>query len=66
MEIIIGENKISAKQSSKGFWYVDEMSFYCNSIIDGLELLDRAIQKVNKILKKYNNGIEEKKNKKVD
>ena len=61
MDINIGENKISCKQSSKGYWYVDELSIYCNSIIDGLELMDRSIEKANKVLKKYNKNGEKKK-----
>ena len=52
--ISFGENKASVKQSSSGFWYTNELTICCTSIMDGLVLLDRAVFELNKILNKYN------------
>jgi len=54
MIINIGENKASVKQTSSGFWYVNELSVSGNSISDSIVLLDAAMYKITEILKKYN------------
>ena len=50
----IGSNRISFKQNSSGFWYVNELTINCVSIIDGIELSKVAIDKVLSILKEKN------------
>lgn len=52
----IGSNRISFKQNSSGFWYTNELTINCISIMDGIELGENAIKKINKILEKVNNG----------
>lgn len=54
IEIDLGENKVSCKQSSSGFWYCADITINCTSVIDGVELMDRAISSMKKILEKYN------------
>ena len=56
MIINIGENKVSCKQTSNGFWYVNDISISGISVIDNIELMDRSIEKIAGVLKKYNNG----------
>ena len=50
----IGCNRISLKQNSSGFWYTNEITINCISIIDGIELSKTAINKVIKILNEVN------------
>ena len=50
----IGSNRISFKQNSSGFWYINELTINCVSIIDGIELSKVAIDKVLFILKEKN------------
>ena len=50
----LGSNKVSFKQNSSGFWYVNELSINCISIIDGIELMGKAIEKATSILKNKN------------
>ena len=50
----IGSNRISFKQNSSGFWYVNELTINCVSIIDGIELSNVAIDKVTLILEEKN------------
>ena len=50
----LGSNKVSFKQNSSGFWYVNELSINCISIIDGIELMGKAIDKASNILKVKN------------
>ena len=50
----IGSNKVSFKQNSSGFWYVNELTINCVSIIDGIELSKAAIDKVIIILEEKN------------
>ena len=50
----LGSNKVSFKQNSSGFWYVNELSINCISIIDGIELMGKAIDKASTILKVKN------------
>ena len=54
VEIDLGENKVSVKQSASGFWYCADMTVNCTSIMDGVALMDKAILEMNKILEKYN------------
>jgi len=54
MFLNLGENKVSVKQTSSGYWYVNELAVSCLSVIDGLVLVDRAIAETEKILEKYN------------
>jgi len=56
MIINIGENKVSCKQTSNGYWYVNDISISGISVMDNIELMDRAIEKITVVLKKYNNG----------
>ena len=51
----IGSNKVSFKQNSSGFWYINELTINCVSIIDGIELSKVAIDKVILILEDKNN-----------
>ncbi len=53
-EIVVGENKISCSQNSKGFWYCSEISIYCYNIMDGIQIMNIAIDEINKILEKKN------------
>ena len=62
IEIDLGENKVSVKQSSSGFWYCADITVNCTSVIDGVELMDRAIEKMNLVLEKYNSKKEKKEN----
>ena len=50
----IGSNKVSFKQNSSGFWYINELTINCVSIIDGIELSKVAIDKVILILEEKN------------
>lgn len=50
----IGTNKISVKQNSSGFWYVNDITVNCIDIIVGIETIEGAIHKINKILKGLN------------
>jgi len=56
----IGEHKITFSQSSKGHWYCSEISIYCNSVLDGIVLIEKAIDEVNKLLEKKNNDPKDK------
>lgn len=57
----IGSNRISYKQNASGFWYINELTINCVSIIDGIELSKRAIDKVIEILE-VKNKVEKIKN----
>ena len=61
LETDIGANKISVKQNSSGFWYCGELYINCVSIIDGIALMNRAIDEIQKILDKKNIENKEKK-----
>jgi len=50
----LGENKVSVKQTSSGFWYVNELSIGSLSIMDGIALMDRAMSETEKILLRFN------------
>lgn len=47
-------NEVKFKQNSKGLWVCDGITINCSSIMDGIELADRAMIKVNKILRSRN------------
>lgn len=49
-----GENTLVFGQTSKGQLYLKEMSIVCHSIIDGIELSDRALDKILKMLEEKN------------
>ena len=51
----IGSNRISFKQNASGFWYINELTINCVSVIDGIELSKVAIDKVILILEEKNN-----------
>ena len=51
----IGSNRVSFKQNSSGFWYINDLTINCISIIDGIELSKVAINKVILILEEKNN-----------
>jgi len=61
MILNIGENKVSLKQTSSGFWYVNDLSINSNSIMDAIALMDAAVYKTIELLNKYNDQ-EEKNN----
>jgi len=48
------DHKISFSQRANGLWYCSEISIYCNSVIDGIALMKRAIEDVEKVLKEKN------------
>lgn len=50
----IGTNKVSVKQNSSGFWYVNDITVNCIDIIVGIETIEGAIHKINDILKVLN------------
>ena len=50
----IGSNRVSFKQNSSGFWYVNELTINCVSIIDGIQLSKVAIDKVILMLEEKN------------
>lgn len=50
----IGSNKISVKQNSSGFWYVNDITVNCIDIIVGIETIEGAIHKIDNILKGLN------------
>ena len=50
----IGENKISTKQNASGFWYCTDITINCISIIDGIALMNRAIDETIEVLKEKN------------
>lgn len=54
VEIDLGENKVSVKQSASGFWYCADITVNCTSVIDGVVLMDKAIGEMHKVLDKYN------------
>ncbi|MBD3263648.1 MAG: hypothetical protein GF375_00920 [Candidatus Omnitrophica bacterium] len=49
-----GENTLVFGQTSKGQLYLKEMTIVCYSIIDGIELSERALDKILKILEEKN------------
>lgn len=49
-----GTNNVSFKQTTKGIWYCDGLSVYCDSIFDGLAVVETATSKVEDLLKKLN------------
>jgi len=55
MIVNIGENKVGLKQTSSGFWYVNDLSINSNSIMDAIALMDAAVFKTEELLEKYNN-----------
>ena len=61
MIINIGESKISVKQNSNGFWYVNDLSISSNNIIKSIERMDAAMYQTEMLLNKYNNVDEGKK-----
>jgi len=54
VEIDLGENKVSVKQSASGFWYCADITVNCTSVIDGVALMDKAMERMNLVLMKYN------------
>jgi len=50
----IGENKISVKQNATGIWLCNELSIYCSDPINGIELMDKAIDLMSDMLSKKN------------
>ena len=60
VEIDLGENKVSVKQSASGFWYCADITVNCTSVIDGIELMGNAIDKMQEILDKKNNKNKDK------
>lgn len=58
----IGENKVEFAQTSKGFWYCTSICVNCYSVIDGVVLMEHAIQNVEKLLTKINCKTESDKN----
>lgn len=67
-KIVLGEQNIETIQNSKGLWNF-KISIYCNSVMDGLEVMDAAMGKAMKIRKKHNEAIreeEKKDNKKLE
>ena len=64
LDIDLGENKVSVKQSASGFWYCADITVNCTSVIDGINLMDRAVEEMAKILKKHNNIEKENKDQK--
>jgi len=56
MIIEIDGNKISCKQIDNGNWVCKDITIINPSIIDGIALMDKAIEKTETMLKKYNNG----------
>jgi len=55
----IGANRVSVKQNSAGLWR-GEITIVCLSIMDGIAVMDRAIDELNKILEKKNNDSKDK------
>jgi len=55
MIINIGESKISLKQNSNGFWYVNDLSISGNNIMKSIDRMDAAMYKTEMLLDKYNN-----------
>ena len=53
----IGSNRVSFKQNSSGFWYINELTINCVSIIDGIELSKVAVDKVILILEEKNRAM---------
>ena len=55
-EIILGlgENKVSVKQNSAGIWLCNELSIYCSDPLNGIELMDKAIDLMDVMLQKKN------------
>lgn len=49
-----GSNKISLKQNASGFWYVNDITVNCVSIMDGIEIMSGAIDRINSILEDKN------------
>jgi len=63
LDIDLGENKVSVKQSASGFWYCADLTVNCTSVIDGVELMDRAIERMTEILCKHNKKDDKKEKK---
>jgi len=51
----IGSNRISIKQNASGFWYCGELTINCISIIDGIRLMESAIDELKQVLERKNN-----------
>ena len=56
MIINIGESKISLKQNSNGFWYVNDLSISGNNIMKSIDRMDAAMYLVEQLLDKYNDN----------
>ena len=54
-----GTQNVAFSQTSKGLWYCSGMSIYCDSIMDGIAVAEKAISEINKLLLKTNKGTEE-------
>jgi hypothetical protein len=54
----IGENKVEFAQTSKGFWYCTGICINCYSVIDGVVLMEHAIENTEKLLSKINSRLE--------
>lgn len=63
MIINIGESKVSLKQNSNGFWYVNDLSISGNNIMKSIDRMDAAMYKTEMLLDKYNNNDDEVKKK---
>lgn len=50
----VGENKVEFSQTSKGFWYCSAVTINCYSAIDGVVVMERAIEDIEKLLSKIN------------
>lgn len=55
--ILLGENRLEFKQTSKGIWYCDGFSLYCTSIMDAIALSSKVIEEIDKLLKEKNKHI---------
>jgi len=54
MIINIGESKLSVKQNSNGFWYVNDLSISSINIMKAIDRMNAAMYRTEELLNKYN------------
>ena len=60
----IGDNKASFSQTSKGVWYCNELTIYCQNIFDGISIGEQAIIYTKEVLNEVNKTEEQTKKEK--
>lgn len=57
----VGADKASVKQNSNGIWICSELTVNDKNVDDAIGIIDRAMDRMNKILNGYNKLVVKKK-----